>query len=848
MYKTSFRISLFVIILMLPMVVVQAAGLGKLTLNSALGQPLNAEIDIVITSSDEVQSLKAGVASRDAYANAGISYESILSSIRASVELRTNGAPYVKLTSPQAINDPFLMVLMELSWASGRILREYTVLLDPIETSAQGFVAANTNRDPEFIESPLEIEATPAVRSDDQTKKSNKSPSNSSRQAKNTYGPVNRGDTLSSIARQVMPSGVNLNQMLVALHRANRDAFIAGNMNLLKVGAVLTVPEKSEIVAIDTATASNEIKIQVDDWRNYQGKLAGISRATPISRDISQSDRGHITASIEKKSPALSDAPKEVLKLSSGAQLSETGGESTDSSLVDRLRMMEEDAIARNLALKEANERVAVLERSIQNLKHLLELKDSVLAQAQMNAESISDELATIPPVNVAPAAEGELNSEIEIFKEQEQSQNISAINSAVGPEKNVTASSNPIVMPEDEDSSLIDLVFEYIEYIGAISILILLLVLLKVRKRSAKMQDDGDDSGGAKDNFSSAMRSRLAAMGSAQAASAIAADRSLDEHEADELDYDEMKSTSESEDHSEDFGNDSIHYGENEEDGKESGLSPEAESVEDNLEQDGYAFDRDFTESATEDLEQSMDSDKVEDPENFSPQIDFDLDNKSGSINNDLSMDRDQSEISDAEDGFVDSDSIENLKQSAEDSDYGLELDFDKAEQFSEAENIANDVPEEQDDGVDFDLRDSAINLTEDSDNDAKLPELNDPISLADDTVDETAANEPLEFEPQKTDAFEETEIESASKVPELGLADINLDLEEQPQLEKGAEQIEALASDEQWQEVETKLDLAKAYLEMDDKEGAKEMLEEVIKDGNDKQKKAAKKMLKGL
>ena len=128
MYKTSFRVSLFVIILMLPWTALYAAGLGKLTLNSALGQPLSAEIDIVTTSNDEVSSLKANIASREAFTQAGVNYEPSFSTFKISIESRANGSPYIKLTSPQAVNDPFLNVLIELNWASGRLLRKYTVL------------------------------------------------------------------------------------------------------------------------------------------------------------------------------------------------------------------------------------------------------------------------------------------------------------------------------------------------------------------------------------------------------------------------------------------------------------------------------------------------------------------------------------------------------------------------------------------------------------------------------------------------------------------------------------------------------------------------------------------------
>ena len=107
MYKTSFRVSLFLIILLLPYTVLFAAGLGKLSLMSALGQPLSAEIDIVTANKDEIPSLRASIASQEAFAQAGIQYEPFFSAVKVSVESRINGNPYIKLSSPQAINDPF---------------------------------------------------------------------------------------------------------------------------------------------------------------------------------------------------------------------------------------------------------------------------------------------------------------------------------------------------------------------------------------------------------------------------------------------------------------------------------------------------------------------------------------------------------------------------------------------------------------------------------------------------------------------------------------------------------------------------------------------------------------------
>lgn len=817
MYKTSFRISLFVIILMLPWAAIHAAGLGKLTLNSALGQPLNAEIDVVASNSDEVQSLKAGIAPQETYAHVGVSYESILSSIKASVALRANGIPYIKLTSAQAINDPFLIVLMELSWTSGRVLREYTVLLDPIESSAQDIVAPNTVRSYDLEESSLNLEAAAVSSAAERGKNIAKSPSVSSKQTANTYGPVNRGDTLSTIARQVMPAGVNLNQMLVALHRANRDAFIAGNMNLLKTGAVLTIPEQGEIIAIDAVTANKEVNLQVEDWRNYQGKLSALSRETPASRSISQSDQGQITASIEKKSSTIAEAPKEVLKLSSGTQLTETGGESTDSGLVDRLRMMEEDATARNLALKEANERVAMLEKSVQNLKHLLELKDSVLAQAQMNAESPTkahNELVALPPMVIDPAIENELKAEIDSPQAPGLPEEISVI-SPVTKSGETVAATNPAGMPEGEDSSWSDLIFAYIEYVAAISILVLLLILLMIKRRRAKLQQSEDDEEMGRKDFSSALRSRAAAVVGARATVA-------DEYAASEY-------------HDQDFDKDPDYYGENTGYDEEIESSAESEPARDD-------------EKTEQEVAQANDI-TDDDFSGAEPQDEFDLtDEADADANrNDSLLDQSQLKGGDFE---IDTD----IEQASEDGrlqdtderiDSALAIDFDET---AIHHDDADTSIKEKHSSMDFDLADSAINLAEDAEDDQKSPESKQRISLADDNADDATENEPLDFEIPEENLSGETNDESAPKVPELGLADINLDLDDQPQSEGGGAESEEAVNSEQWQEVETKIDLAKAYLEMDDKEGAKEMLEEIMQDGDAKQKKVAKKMLKGL
>ena len=848
MYKTSFRVSLFVIILMLPCAIIQAAGLGKLTLNSALGQPLNAEIDIVTTSSDEVQSLKASVATREAYAQAGISYESILSSVKASIESRINGNPYIKLTSPQAVNDPFLMILMELNWASGRILREYTVLLDPVEANTQNLAAANSNPAPMITATRLDAEKSPDIEKINQAASSSKSKNGSSSQTKKTYGPVNRGDTLSSIARQVLPAGVDLNQMLVALYRANRDAFIADNMNLLRAGVVLKIPEKSEISAIDTSTAKAEIKTQIGDWRNYQGKLATISRESPASHTISQSDQGQITTSIDKKSIAASGAPKEVLKLSSGTQLLDKDGQIAEATLVDRLRMMEEDAIARNLALQEANQRVAMLEKSIENMKQLLELKDSVLAQAQIKAESVTRQPEARSPVTVNALTE----KDPMLGMDSPQVQETPVIQPATESIQSTTIS--PPQSLETSERSLTDQLFDYIEYIGAALTLVLLLTLLILKRRRDQLKEDFEEDDTTKEDFSSSMRSRMASMAAAQTAvPPTDTEQSISGEAEGDLTYENIDAYSEIEEQDEVFDKEEISYEEDERVEKyDSNLASISESrVEDELLPDNSQQDVevDLKENFEEDYSQFTDSSQTGGSAEFANEIDFDLSDEIDKGKKNLASNEIFSTESSVEEGAEFPNDPESLKE-ANVSDYALEINFDESEQPLDSVNSNDKAAEKNNEGMDFDLADSEIDLTEEeSASEIEVPKINDEFSSFDSNAEKTGlADKPVEVDQSQEIAPDTAESESLSKMPELELADINLDLEDTNPVDEKVEKADLNDTGEEWQEIETKLDLAKAYLEMDDKEGAKEMLEEVIRDGDTKQQKAAKKMLKSL
>ena len=133
MNNIYFRVCWLILLFIFPWLA-YTAGLGKLTHSSFLGQPFKAEIELVSIEKDEISSLTARLASPEVFHQAGVTYAPYHSSLSVSIEKRVNGQPYIQITSPQLVDEPFVNLLIELNGSSGRLLREYTVLLDPADT------------------------------------------------------------------------------------------------------------------------------------------------------------------------------------------------------------------------------------------------------------------------------------------------------------------------------------------------------------------------------------------------------------------------------------------------------------------------------------------------------------------------------------------------------------------------------------------------------------------------------------------------------------------------------------------------------------------------------------------
>ncbi|HEY0845729.1 MAG TPA: FimV/HubP family polar landmark protein [Noviherbaspirillum sp.] len=370
-----------------------AAGLGKLTVLSALGQPLRAEIELSSVSKDEVGALTAKLASAEAFKQAGIDLNPALMGLQFSVQQRGD-RQFIRVTSPHAMNEPFVDMLLELAGPNGRLVREYTFLLDPADLrTTQSAQVAPAPVPERAAQAPVQSQAVPqtsapAARPTPQVRPADVAP-RAERPAAPAAGMagapgeyhVRNGDSLAKIANQVRSGGVSLDQMLVALYQNNPDAFIGNNMNRLKAGQILTVPTAEAAQSVPQAEARSIVVAQAADFNAYRKKLADqvAASAGQKSAETRQSAGGRITAKVEER-PTPASESKDKLKLS--AAQAAAGGAAAKAPAVTA-----EDKIAAEKALAEANARVKELEKNVSELQKLLEVKNKALAEQQKQAD-----------------------------------------------------------------------------------------------------------------------------------------------------------------------------------------------------------------------------------------------------------------------------------------------------------------------------------------------------------------------------------------------------------------------------------------------------------------------------
>ena len=390
-----------------------ALALGRITVQSALGEPLRAEIDITEINAAEAATLQATIASPETFKAAGVDFMPVLNGIQINLQRRADGKSFLRLTGRSPVTEPFVDLILEANWASGRVARDYTMLFDPPSMRSNSVATQPLQIAPMIVRPspapalPQRLEPQPAVASGSPTSRDPaastssppaapaKSTAIAKSQAPRKTVPaapaaassrvaVQAGDTAGRIASQTKSPSVSLDQMLVALLRDNPEAFIGGNVNRLKSGALLSIPAPEAVAAIPAAEATQTITAQSMDFNAFRRKLAAGVQTTTVGNADRQAS-GKIQAKVEDKAPAT--AVPDKLTLSKGAVAGKPAGV--------------EDKIVAERQAREASARVAELSKNISDLNKL-GAASAAGAAAAKSAPSIT--LPT-PPGITAPAA-----------------------------------------------------------------------------------------------------------------------------------------------------------------------------------------------------------------------------------------------------------------------------------------------------------------------------------------------------------------------------------------------------------------------------------------------------------
>ena len=380
-----------------------ALGLGEIDVSSFLNQPLKAEIEVISARPGEIDDLLVSLASRDSFARAGLSRPNHLSDLRFAVKKNDSGdQATIVVTTKTAIKEPFLNFLVEADWSKGRVLREFTVLLDPpffansaaavTSTSEQAssgqIIEAETDVSDNSLSSGSIIASTSVEVSEPISEAVSSSVVATTTEVSRSKVPaspasgsvvVKKGDALWSIASQFKDSEHSMGQVMLAMKRANPAAFGNDNINNLKVGAVLRTPTADEIDQLSKQEAYAQVLDQNGLWDDYVAKVSG--NAVSVASGDGGSN-GNSSGGDQNTSSDLS-------LLTPGDSDSTGQGESAGvGNLKKQLALAEEQLDASRLENQDMQSRIADLEARLSKfdeLQKMVEIEDDSLAQLQAN-------------------------------------------------------------------------------------------------------------------------------------------------------------------------------------------------------------------------------------------------------------------------------------------------------------------------------------------------------------------------------------------------------------------------------------------------------------------------------
>lgn len=404
---------------------VAALGLGELRNQSALNQPFYAEIDLFDIDERALDSVKVSLASRSAFEQAGIERPHFLTGLQFTPMLGPSGEPMVQVSTREPVREPYLDLLVEVVWPNGRIVKEYSVLLDPPSVGGSRSVSAAPRRIDQAVQSPFAAaaEGGSSTHVEIETRVTDvESPGEAADlDFPISYGPVPPGAGLAMIARRLAPLGATLEQTAMALYRNSQDAFINGDINRLRVGAELEIPTAAALFALEAQAARKQYRAALAGRPAVKAPLtdvdARLTIATPETIELDDAD-GEVgdNQSAEETEADLEEAgsaavTETVTSLGSTSELGSgmTSGAraAADASLEAELLLMREVSEANRQEAGELRTRVQELEAQLDDIARLLELRNAQLAS--LATEALADRTRGLEP---GPKSDSESGTE----------------------------------------------------------------------------------------------------------------------------------------------------------------------------------------------------------------------------------------------------------------------------------------------------------------------------------------------------------------------------------------------------------------------------------------------------
>lgn len=387
-----------------------ALGLGGINVKSGLNQPLLAEIPVTVASPAERDSLLVMLANSDDYARVGIDARGLNVPLEFAVAKDARGETIIRVTSKEAIREPFLQLLLQVNWNKGKLLREYSLLIDPpvmapalrgsqavsapVKEAAPALPVEQMVKPAEPTSTPkpaTPVASTPTPQAKPAAPAPKPAPAAVTTEAPAAPGSVTTksGDSAYVIANANKPAGTSTDQMMVAILRMNPQAFYQDNINALKTGQILRMPSADDLKQTSIAEASQQVREQNALWRSMQ---ANASQQPVVVADSGASTAGSST-STSSSAPRLELLPPK----------SEDNGKALSAANAEASRAREE-LLSREREVSELRARVSELEKIKTDQERVVSFKDDQLAELTKQLELARKQAATPPKVETTPA------------------------------------------------------------------------------------------------------------------------------------------------------------------------------------------------------------------------------------------------------------------------------------------------------------------------------------------------------------------------------------------------------------------------------------------------------------